>query len=174
MAIDALVKPFLSLPIFRGLKPLQLTEIVRRADRVIYKPGDHLITEDEVADAAIVVVSGTCVQISSAANGSAGEAIPEGAILGEIAMLVETVHASSVIARTTVKALRIAREDLHRLMTDEPEVAEHFSKHIAGRLRAFADELRAIDQALADMALVGISQAGEARLASTPVSHALH
>ncbi len=169
MAIDALVKPFLSLPIFRGLKPLQLTEIVRRADRVVYKAGDYLITEDEVADAAIVVVSGACVQISS---GAAAEPIPEGAILGEIAMLVETVHASSVVARTTVKALRIAREDLHRLMTDEPEVAEHFSQHIAGRLRAFADELRAIDKALAEM--VAIKHIGETRLGTAPASHALH
>jgi hypothetical protein len=40
MAIDALVKPFLLLPLFQGLKPLQLTEIVRRADRIIYRPGD--------------------------------------------------------------------------------------------------------------------------------------
>ena len=48
MAIDALVKPFLLLPLFQGLKPLQLTEIVRRADRIIYRPGDILIEEDQV------------------------------------------------------------------------------------------------------------------------------
>ena len=53
MAIDALVKPLLSLPLFRGLPPLQLTEIVRRAERVIYAPGDVIAAENQLSDAAI-------------------------------------------------------------------------------------------------------------------------
>ena len=44
MAMDNLVAPLLRLPLFAGLKPLQLTEIVRRAERQSFWPGD-LITK---------------------------------------------------------------------------------------------------------------------------------
>ena len=60
MAIDALVKPLLALPLFQGLSPLQLTEIVRRAERIIYRPGDAIVTENQTGDAAIVIISGKC------------------------------------------------------------------------------------------------------------------
>ena len=73
MAIDALVKPFLLLPLFQGLKPLQLTEIVRRADRIIYRPGDIIIEEDQVGDAAIVIVSGEAVRVTGLEPGAAAE-----------------------------------------------------------------------------------------------------
>ena len=63
MAIDALVKPFLRLPLFQGLKPLQLTEIVRRAGRIIYKPGDILIHEGQVGDSAIIIVTGEAFRV---------------------------------------------------------------------------------------------------------------
>ena len=64
MAIDALVKPLLQLPLFRGLKPMQITEIVRRADRIVYRPGDVIIEEHAEADAAIVLVEGEAVRVS--------------------------------------------------------------------------------------------------------------
>lgn len=152
MAIDALVKPFLSLPLFRGLKPLMVSEIARRADRVIYQPGDFLITEDEIADAAIIIVSGSCVQITADTVGQAGDAVPEGAMLAELAMLVETVHSSSVVARSVVKALRLTRDEIHGIMRDEPRLAEHFTNTIAARLRLIKEELQAVDQALAGIA----------------------
>lgn len=157
MAIDALVKPFLSLPLFRGLKPLQLSEIVRRAERIVYKPGDYIITEDQQGDAAIVIVAGECVRISGDNHGKAGEAVPEGSLVGEMAMLVEAVHTSSIIARSAVRALRLTREDMHRLMTEEPEIAVHFSLLISARLQQIADELKSIDKSLANIASLEMS-----------------
>ena len=62
MAIDALVRPLLQLALFRGLKPMQITEIVRRADRIVYRPGDVIIEEHAEADAAIVLVEGEAVR----------------------------------------------------------------------------------------------------------------
>jgi CRP-like cAMP-binding protein len=147
MAIDALVKPFLSLPIFRGLKPLELTEIVRRAHRIVYKPGDTIIEEDQTGDAAIVIVAGRGLRIVGGDRMNA-EPVSEGSLIGELAMLVDTVHTSTVIADTQVRALRITREDMHELMLEEPALAEHFSSQIAGRLKRLALELRSVDDAL--------------------------
>src|SRR5688572_28626134 len=62
MAIDALVLPLLNVPLFQGLKPLQLTEIARRADRIVYKPGDVIVTAHGEPDGAVLVVSGEAVR----------------------------------------------------------------------------------------------------------------
>lgn len=150
MALDALVKPLLPLAIFRGLKPLQITEIARRAERVIYRPGETLIEEDEVGDAAILIVSGDAVRVSGFEHSGQPEPIAPGSLLAEMAMLTESVHSSTVVARGTVKALRITREELHRQMEDDPKLADHFVGRIAGRLKLLAEDLKTVDQALAD------------------------
>jgi len=134
MAIDALVRPFLALDLFRGLKPLQVTEIVRRADRIVYRPGDVIIRENEEGDAAILLVAGEAVRLSGNFKASA-EALPEGALLGEMAMLIETQHSTTVVARSAVRALRITRSELYDLMAEDPKIADHFVQKISGRLR---------------------------------------
>ena len=152
MAIDALVKPFLRLALFQGLKPLELTEIVRRADRIVYKPGDVIIQEDKLGDAAIIIISGEAVRLSDADSGTPADPLPEGTIVGELAMLVETVHSTTVIAKSQVRALRITRDNLHEQMSEDRRLAEHFADKITIRLQKLAAELQTIDQVLADIA----------------------
>jgi CRP-like cAMP-binding protein len=148
MAIDALVKPLLSLPLFRDLAPLQLVEIVRRAERIVYRPGDAIVAENQVGDAAIVIISGSCLRIDD--NGdpvqkSRGELVPEGSMIAELAMLIEFVHTTTIIAQGPVKALRITRHRLHQLMEEDPALADHFSASIVARLKLLAKDLKAID-----------------------------
>ncbi len=162
MAIDALVKPFLRLPLFQGLKPLQLTEIVRRANRVVYRPGDLLIEEDKTGDGAIVIVSGEAARITGTDDGSPADTIVEGSIIAELAMLVETVHSATIVARTQVRALKISREDMHAQMADDPRLAEHMMEKIASRLRRLAKEVKAIDDALSGIAELDVNAAAAA------------
>ncbi len=152
MAIDALVKPFLRLPLFQGLKPLQITEIVRRADRIVYRAGDVIIQEDKPGEAAIVIVSGEAVRMSLA-DGNTAEPVPEGSMVGELAMLIEIVHSSTVIARGPVRALRLTRDEMHALMSEDPQLADHLTQKISARLHRLAVELQEIDQALADISI---------------------
>lgn len=148
MAIDALVKPLMNVAIFQGLKPLQITEIARRAERVIYKPGETIIEVDEEGDAAVLIVSGDAVRVAGPECDGTPETIPQGSLLGEMAMLIETQHSSTVIARGSVRALRITRADLHAQMEEDPAVAEHFVGKITGRLSRLVHELSAIDAML--------------------------
>lgn len=151
MAMDALVKPLLLLPLFQGLRPLQLTEIVRRAGRVIYRPGDIIIEEDQAGDAAIIIVSGDAVRTTGLEPGEAAQPIAEGSMIGELAMLVETIHSATIVARGTVKALRLTRSEMHDLMAEDPQLADHLTQKITSRLQRLAQELREVDRALADM-----------------------
>lgn len=148
MALDALVKPLLALPIFDGLSPLQLTEIVRRAERIVFRPGDAIIAENQPGDAAIIVIAGNCIRVDDngdPARKSPAEKIPEGAMIAELAMLVEIVHTTTVIAQGPVKALRLVRQRMAELMQEDPEIARHFSANITARLKLLANDLKAID-----------------------------
>ncbi|MBU1209828.1 MAG: cyclic nucleotide-binding domain-containing protein [Alphaproteobacteria bacterium] len=149
MAIDALVKPMLPLAIFTGLKPLQITEIARRAERIIYRPGETIIEEDTVGDAAVLIVAGDAVRISGPEYRGTPEPVSPGSLLGEMAMLVESVHSSTIIARGNVKALRITRAEMLEQMEEDPSLAEHFVERITGRLRSLAEDLRNADHAFA-------------------------
>lgn len=166
MAIDALVLPLLNVPLFQGLKPLQLTEIARRADRIVYKPGDVIVTAHGEPDGAVLVVSGEAVRTEGPGLEDGGkEDIPAGALISEMTMLIQTECASTVVARTPVRALRITRSEMLAHMTDDPSLADHFIEKISGRLSSFVEGMKAIDRSLAK-----ISGAAEASVAATPAS----
>lgn len=148
MAIDAFVQPLLRVELFQGLKPLQITEIARRADRIVFKPGDVIVAEDTTGDAAILIVQGDAARVSGPGHRGEIEPVEPGSLVGEMAMLVDTVHSSTVVARSSVRALRISRSELHEQMEADPALAEHFVARISGRLGRLAAELRAIDGAL--------------------------
>lgn len=152
MSRDALITSLRRVALLQGLTPFQITEIARRADRIVYKPGDTIIAADAEAEAAILIVSGTAERRVGPAFDGAPETLPEGVILGEMAMLVDTHHSSTVIAATQVRALRIARSEMRELMAEEPAVAEHFIAKVASRLAALAKEMRDIDGILAQIA----------------------
>jgi CRP-like cAMP-binding protein len=145
MSIDSLAAHFLRQELFQGLRPLALTEIVRRAERVVYKPGQAIISDGEEGDAAVLVVAGDAVRVKGAPDGLEREPIEPGSLLGEMAMLVETEHTSTVVAETPVRALRIGRQTMFEIMAEDPAVAEHFVDKVVRRLQHMADELRKID-----------------------------
>jgi len=147
MAIDALVKPLLQIAIFRGLKPPQITEIARRAERIIYRPGETIIEEDCIGDAAVLIVSGDAVRVAGPDYKGNPERVAPGSLVGEMAMLVESMHSSTVIARGNVKALRLNRREMLLQMEQDPTLAEHFLDRISGRLKVLAEDLRAVDRA---------------------------
>ncbi len=149
MAIDALVRPLLGVELFQGLRPLQITEIARRADRIVYKPGDVILKQDAQGDAAVLLVSGEAIRLAGPFDIDPNdEALPVGSLLGEMAMLIETEHSSTIIARTAVRALRITRIALLEQMSDDQSLADHLVQRIASRLTAIAVTLRNIDQRL--------------------------
>ncbi len=150
MAIDSLVQPLRRVALFQGLRPLQITEIARRAERIVYRPGQHIIEEDASGDAAILIVSGDAVRTSGPHGRELSEALPPGTLVAEMAMLVEVQHSSSVIARGQVRALRITREELRRQMEEDRALAEHFVAMLSTRLHKVSEQYRAIDRQLAE------------------------
>lgn len=165
MAIDAFVKSLLRVALFQGLKPLQITEIARNADRIVFRPGEVIIRESEIGDAAVLIISGEAVRVRGPELKLPAEPVAEGSLVGEMAMLIETEHTSTVVARSAVRALRITRDALRAQMLEDSSLAHHFVDRISGRLKALAEELRHADLTL-DAGLEG-----QAVRTATPAAH---
>ncbi len=137
------------LPLFRGLTPLQIAGIARRAERVSYTPGAVIVEENGTADAAILIIAGTAARVSGPELASRSEPVAAGSMLGEAAMLVETTYGSTVVARTAVRAVHVTREALNEQMLADPDLAARIAGNLGKRLSQVADMLRQADAHLA-------------------------
>jgi CRP-like cAMP-binding protein len=138
MPIDEHLAPLLRVALLQGLKPLQLTEIARRAERVTFEPGDVIIEKDATGDGAFLIVSGEAACTTPTGLFAAGDVVPVGALLAEMAMLIETEHSATIVASTPVRALKIVRAEIHAQMSEDPTLADHFVAVISSRLANFA------------------------------------
>ncbi|MGE8940575.1 cyclic nucleotide-binding domain-containing protein [Leptospira interrogans] len=148
MSYELLLEPLRRVPLFQGLRPIQISEIARRAERVMFRAEDVIIREDQIGEAAFLIISGDVVRTSGPGSDS-DASISAGTLLGEMAMLVETTYSSTMVCKGPVKALKITRESLHEQMQADLPLAEHLIAKLSGRLRALAEELRRVDQTLA-------------------------
>jgi CRP-like cAMP-binding protein len=173
MSLDAIVVPLLRAPLFSGLTPLQLKIVALSAERVTFDDGDALINEGEQGDAAFLVVSGTLERLAGPLNGGEREAYGPGTLVGELAMLIETEHTSTVVASGSVRALRFTREVMHEIFQSYPDIAGHFVQRLTQRLSGIAARLHEIDRRLAGEDEIVIPEA--ARIdAAHGVSTSLH
>lgn len=154
MAVEALVTPFLHVALFQGLSPLHLAKIAHLAERIVFRPGDLIIREGAPGDAAYLVVAGETARIDGPYELEGEEALPVNAMIGEMAMLIDTEHTSTVIAKSQVRALRLPREAMYELMQACPDLAEHFIDKLTGRLQQIALDLREIDESFETSSVV--------------------
>lgn len=149
MTFASLAEPLRRVALFQGLRPLQVSEIARRADRVVFKPDDTIIKEGEAGDGAYLIVTGTAVRTTAPGTDASAEPLGPGTLVGEMAMLVETDYSSTVICREPVRALKITRAGLLEQMSSDLALADHIVEKLSGRLKELANELRKVDETLA-------------------------
>jgi CRP-like cAMP-binding protein len=103
--------------------------------------GDILFEEGQPADAGFVVVNGSIVlqQSGDTANDDAITA-RRGSLIGETAMIVETVRPSTAIALESSILFRIPRVVFIRILEGEPQAATSLRRLVAARVgRIVAD-----------------------------------
>lgn len=150
MALDIVVQCLRRVELFAGLRPLQLAELARRSDRIVYQAGQSIITEGAPADAAVLIVKGECVRTAGPTLSSPADVLPEGVLLAEMGMLIETSHTSTVVAKSVVRAIRLTRAAVLDQIKADPAIASHLSANLARRLSAMAATMETIDRTLAD------------------------
>jgi CRP-like cAMP-binding protein len=149
MTSESFVEVLRQVELLQGLSDSQLEEIDRKAERVTFKTADTIIAEDQAGDAAYIILAGEAVRTSSTQEGTFVP-VPLQALVGEMAMLIETSHSATVSCRSPVQALKLARGMMHAQMASDPDLAEHLVEKIAARLRHVAEMLRKVDEAIAE------------------------
>jgi signal-transduction protein with cAMP-binding, CBS, and nucleotidyltransferase domain len=145
--MDKIIVPLMRVAAFSGLTQEQFGGIARHAKKLKFLRGDVIIKAGTPGDGAFVIASGPAER--EVAHGASAEIVPEGSLIGEMAMLTEHTYQSTVIARDWVFCLKITREGLHAQMREDPDLAEHFRRRVSERMLRVAEDLRRIDRLLA-------------------------
>lgn len=145
MAMDPLIAPLLGVELFQGLKPLQISEIARNAERIVFRAGDKITQAGANGDAAFLIVGGAAAWRGTLSAADASEPIEIGSLIGEMAMLIDHVYGATVVATAQVRCMKLNRSTMNQLMLDDASLAQHLTAKIAARLRRMADALKAID-----------------------------
>ena len=123
-----------------GREALRILAISAQAQQV--KGGDILYREGERADGAFVIVDGSmALQRERGADGRETVIVRRGALLGETALLVDTVWSGTATAIENTQLLRIPRSVFLRMLEGEEEAAQSLRRHLAERLDQTIDEI---------------------------------
>jgi CRP-like cAMP-binding protein len=149
--LDHKIELLQQVPLFSGLSEELLSAVADSGRKTFFEAGEKLITEGESGSASYLIMTGKagCPRIEG------GETITEdlwpGTLVGELGMLVETVHNATVTAQERLRALAFHRDAFRSVMEAHPELAQHISEKLLVRLHGLAAEIRKVDQRLAQL-----------------------
>jgi CRP-like cAMP-binding protein len=150
--VDDVVVPLLSARIFTGLAPAQLKALALEAEVVTFRRGETIIKAYQEGDGAFLIGSGAVIEEPDAGEGEPSQEFGSGTMIGEMAMLVETLHSATIIARTPVRALKFRRESLYALMAKDESLSGHFVDKMRERLVETANKLRDVERTFGEPA----------------------
>ena len=146
MALDDEIRILSGVRLFEGFSQEQLRLLAFGAETMHLAADRKLYREDDEADSAYVVISGT---ISLFREQPDGERIPvgtvgAGAMLGELALIADTKRLTSAAAATDAEILRLNRKMFHRILEEYPELALTLRQRIVDDLQALIREIESV------------------------------
>ena len=138
MALQDDVRTLTSLPAFRDLDGEAVRLIVFSAETRILRAGDVLFRAGDKTDGGFVVLSGAIAL--TVARGDETLVRPP-ALLGERALVAETLQPATATAREPTSVLKVSRELYRRVLAKYPDSAARVRAGAAARLFATRNEL---------------------------------
>jgi CRP-like cAMP-binding protein len=107
--------------------------------------GDVLFREGEVADAGYVVQEGTFSLASNNAHwGAAPMTVGPGALIGELALLTETVRPATATANEPSSVIRIPRKLFLKMLEGYPDAAQRLREVVALRAAQAMNDITSV------------------------------
>ncbi|MCY4229625.1 MAG: cyclic nucleotide-binding domain-containing protein, partial [Alphaproteobacteria bacterium] len=117
MALNEEVEALRAIPLFQRIEASKLRLLAFTSERVRFEPGDLVVKEGDIGDAAYIVLEGAAEVLVDAPHGPLKVAdISKNDIVGEIAILIDVPRTATVRATEAVTALRISKELFFRLV----------------------------------------------------------
>ena len=141
MALQDDVRDLASIPTLRDLGPDALRLIAFSGETRILRAGDVLFRRGEISDGGFVVLSGAV----TLETGRGQPTIARGPVLlGDAALLSDTVRPATAAAREPSSVLRISRALFRRVLGEYPQGAIRLRQTLATRLVALQGDLDAL------------------------------
>ncbi|PYE88931.1 cyclic nucleotide-binding domain-containing protein [Phyllobacterium leguminum] len=140
MALDDDIRILGTVGLFESFTPEQLRLLAFGAERLVLRAGRELFREDQSADCAYVVISGSITLFRETNDGRIPlRSVEPGAMLGEMALLTQTTRPTGAVAEVETEVIRISRSVFHRILEEYPQAAAslhaHISRDVTGLIR---------------------------------------
>ncbi|MEA2840715.1 MAG: hypothetical protein QOF41_2045 [Methylobacteriaceae bacterium] len=141
MALEDDIRKLSRISLFRAMETDALRLIAFGAETRILRAGDVLFRSGDKSDAGFIVLSGS-VALDEKNDGSPpAQIVRPDALIGEVALLVETERRATAMAREPTTVLKISRVLFHRVLREYPDSAKRVRAAMADDLKAFMREL---------------------------------
>ncbi len=149
--LDRKIELLQQVPLFAGLSEELLSAVASCGQKSFFEANENLIAEGEAGSTAYLIMTGKagCPRIEG--NETLVEDLWPGTLVGELGMLVETVHSVTVTAKERLRALAFHRDAFRTVMEEHPDLARHISEKLLVRLHGLAAEIRKVDGKLAEL-----------------------
>jgi NTE family protein len=129
-----------NVPVFATLSPRMLERIAQLAASVSLPQGEWLFRERDPADGVYVVRVGHLEVVQGGWDGPEPETtintLTRGAVLGELALLSDSVRSASIRALRDTELLKISKAHFDSLLRSEPELALSLTRVLSAQLQA--------------------------------------
>ena len=143
MALNEEVEALRAIPLFQRIEPSKLRLLAFTSERVNFRPGDLVVREGDIGDAAYIVLEGTAEVLVETPQGPLKVAdLGRNDIIGEIAILIDVPRTATVRTAEAMTALRISKELFFRLVAEFPQMAVEIMRELAQRLDKTTNDLR--------------------------------
>ena len=119
-------------PLFADLPPGDLKQIAAVAGEQLYDDGTFIAREGDAGNELLVIVDG---EVGVVTGGAEIARRRRGEYVGEMAVLDGEPRSASLVARGTVRALRIGRRELETILRERPEASHAMLIALTRRVR---------------------------------------
>ncbi len=143
MSLDADIRLLGKVRLFAGFGPDHLRLLAFGAEARTLGVGTRLYRQGSLSDGGYVIVRGN-IELMSGLNDTLISSHGPGSLIGEMALISETMNAASAVATENTEILKISRALFHRMLNEYPELAVLLQKRIAEEAAEFTSKLEVI------------------------------
>lgn len=142
MSLERDIELLTSVPFFEGISTEAMKLIAFSADPREHGDKARIFSAGEAADGGHLIIDGRVDLLDERrVPPKVVERLGAGALLGELALIVETRRPVSAVAVGPCRTLFIRRALFRRMLEGHPAIAELLAERIAERLQAMAPEI---------------------------------
>ena len=142
MSLTEEVELLRNIPLFARIEPSKLKLLAFTSERLTFHPGQDLMVQGDIGDAAYIIIDGNADVIVNTPNGPLTVAnAGKNDFVGEIAILCDVPRTATVKAQGELTALKISKDLFFRLVGEFPQMAVEIMRVLALRLEKTTSQL---------------------------------